>query len=210
VTTTPVKPDAGRVLPKEPLRAAIVVGAMTALLYLVELVDVIVPADLDVNGVVPRSLGGLDGIVWMPFLHGGWPHLLSNTLPFIVLGFLVFANGLGQWIAVTTTIWVVGGLGVWLTGASGSVHVGASGVIFGWMLFLLVRGVFNRSFRQLAVAVVLLAYWGTMLFGVLPGDPGISWQGHLFGALGGVLAAWVVSVANRQAGKGAAAPAVPS
>lgn len=193
-------------LPKEPLRAAIVVGAATVLLYLVELVDVILPADLDTNGIIPRTLGGLDGIVWMPFLHGGWPHLLSNTLPFLVLGFLVFANGLGQWIAVTATIWIVGGVGVWLTGASGSVHVGASGVIFGWMLFLLVRGVFNRSFRQLAVAVVLLAYWGTMLFGVLPGDPGISWQGHLFGALGGVLAAWLVSVAN----KGTAKPAVTS
>ena len=184
-------------LPKEPLRAAIVVGAATVLLYLVELVDAVLPADLDQNGVVPRQLGGLDGIVWMPFLHGGWGHLLSNTLPFIVLGFLVFANGFGQWIAVTATIWLIGGVGVWLTGAAGSVHVGASGVIFGWMLFLLVRGVFNRSFRQLAVAVALLAYWGTMLFGVLPGDPGISWQGHLFGALGGVLAAWLVSVANR-------------
>ncbi|MFC7613374.1 rhomboid family intramembrane serine protease [Actinokineospora soli] len=167
-------------------------------MWLVELVDVAVPADLDLNGIIPRSASGLDGIIWMPFLHGGWAHLISNSLPFLVLGFLVFAGGLGQWIAVTATIWLVGGIGVWLTGAPGTVHVGASGIVFGWMLFLLVRGLFNRSARQLLVAVALLAYWGTMLFGVLPGTPGISWQGHLFGALGGVLAAWLVAVANRS------------
>ncbi|MGW5053420.1 rhomboid family intramembrane serine protease [Actinokineospora sp. NPDC004072] len=199
MTTTPAKPDPGRVLPANPRQAAVVAGALTLLLYLIELVDVAVPADLDTNGVVPRSVSGLDGIVWMPFLHGGWGHLLGNTLPFAVLCFLVMAGGIGQWIAVTATIWVVSGVGVWLTAAPGSVTVGASGIIFGWMLFLLVRGIFTRSFRQLAVAVALLAYWGTMLFGVLPGDARISWQAHLFGALGGVLAAWLVAVANRRA-----------
>ncbi|GGS43211.1 MULTISPECIES: rhomboid family intramembrane serine protease [Actinokineospora] len=198
MTTTPAKPDPGRVLPPNPRQAAIVVGSLTLLLWLIELVDVALPADLDLNGIIPRALAGLDGIIWMPFLHGGWGHLISNTLPFAVLGFLVMAGGLGQWAAVTGTIWFTSGVGVWLTGAAGSVHVGASGIVFGWMLFLLVRGVFARSFRQLLVAVALLAYWGTMLFGVLPGDPRISWQGHLFGALGGVLAAWLVSVANRQ------------
>lgn len=194
----PAAPDAGRVVPRAPLQAAIVVGAITALMWIVELVDVALPVDLDQNGIIPRELAGLDGVVWSPFLHGDWGHLLSNSLPFLVLGFLVMAGGLGQWVAVTVTIWLVSGLGVWLSGAPGTVTVGASGIVFGWMLFLLVRGVFTRSFRQLLVAVALLAYWGTMLFGVLPGDPGISWQGHLFGALGGVLAAWLVATANRR------------
>lgn len=204
MTTTPAKSDAGRVLPQEPLKAAIVVGAFTVLLYLVELLDAVLPADLDHNGIIAREVAGLDGVIWSPLLHGGWGHLFSNTLPFAVLGFLAMAGGLAQWIAVTATIWLVSGFGVWLTGDSGSVTVGASGLVFGWMLFLLVRGVFNRSFRQLLVAAALLLYWGTMLFGVLPGDPRISWQGHLFGALGGVFAAWMVAIANRRT------PSVPS
>ncbi|MCG8920057.1 rhomboid family intramembrane serine protease [Actinokineospora sp. PR83] len=200
MSTSPVKTPAARVLPPNPARAGIVIGAFTALLYLVELVDVVLPAQLDQNGIIPRSVSGLDGILWAPLLHGGWGHLIGNTLPFLVLGFLAMANGLGQWVAVTATIWVVSGVGVWLTGAPG-VTVGASGICFGWLLFLLVRGLFNRSAVQLGVAALLLLYWGTMLFGVLPGNQGISWQGHLFGAVGGVLAAWFVAQANKGVAK---------
>jgi membrane associated rhomboid family serine protease len=185
------------VLPPNPAQAAIVVGGFAILLYLVELIDVILPADLDQNGIVPRTLGGLDGILWAPLLHAGWSHLISNTLPLLVLAFLAMANGLAQWVSITATIWVVSGVGVWLVGSSG-VTVGASGLCFGWLAFLLVRGIFNRSVLQLAVAALLLLYWGTMLLGVLPGDPRISWQGHLFGALGGVLAAWLTAMANRE------------
>ncbi len=187
---------ANRIVPPNPLRAAIVVGAFTALLYLVEAVDAIVPANLDNLGIQPRTVGGLDGILWAPLLHAGWSHLFANTLAIVVFGFLAMANGIGQWAAVTVTIWLTSGIGVWLTGADG-ITVGASGVAFGWLAFLLVRGLFNRSFGQLMVAVVLFLYWGSTLLGVLPGNPGVSWQGHLFGALGGILAAWLVSLANR-------------
>ncbi|PPK68940.1 rhomboid family protein [Actinokineospora auranticolor] len=174
------------------------VGAMTLLMYLVELVDAVLPADLDQYGVVPREASGLLGVLWSPLLHHGWDHLLANTIPLLVFAFLSMAGGLAQWVAVTATIWVVSGLGVWLTSPSQSVTVGASGLCFGWLLFLLVRGVFNRSALQLLVAVGLLLYWGTTLLGVLPGNPGVSWQGHLFGALGGVLAAWLVALGNRS------------
>lgn len=200
VSTPPVTPakatPTNRVLPPDPLRALIVVGAFTGLLYLVEAVDAVLPANLDNLGIQPRTLGGLDGILWAPLLHHGWAHLFANTLPILLFGFLAMANGLGQWAAVTLTIWLASGIGVWVTGAEG-VTVGASGVAFGWLAFLLVRGIFTRSFGQLAVAVVLFLYWGSTLLGVLPGDPGISWQGHLFGALGGILAAWLVAMANR-------------
>jgi membrane associated rhomboid family serine protease len=201
----PVKPSrpANRIVPPNPVLAAIVIGSFTALLYLIELADVILPANLDNLGIQPRTLGGLDGILLAPLLHAGWSHLFANTLAILVFGFLAMAGGIGQWVAVTATIWLTSGIGVWLTGADG-VTVGASGIAFGWLAFLLVRGVFNRSFGQLAVAVVLLMYWGGMLFGVLPGNTGISWQGHLFGALGGVLAAWLVTVATRQQRKSAA------
>jgi membrane associated rhomboid family serine protease len=198
VNTLPVRPKpANTVLPPNLAQAAIVVGAFTVLLYLVEAVDAMLPANLDTLGIQPRTTGGLDGILLAPLLHHGWSHLFANTLPILLFGFLAMSGGLGQWIAVTATVWLASGTGVWLTGAAG-VTVGASGVAFGWLAFLLVRGIFTRSFGQLAVAVVLFLYWGSTLLGVLPGDPGISWQGHLFGALGGILAAWLVSLANRK------------
>lgn len=184
-------------VPQNPLRAAVGMLIAVAALYGIEFFDVADPAaDLDANGIVPRDVSGLDGILWAPLLHAGWGHLWANTLPLLVLGWLVLAGGLRQFIAVTATVWIVGGVGTWLIGAPG-VHVGASGVIFGWMVFLLLRGFFQRSFAQILVAVVLFFYWGGMLWGVLPGQVGISWEGHLFGALGGVLAAWLVARSTR-------------
>lgn len=188
---------AKRVIPPRPLAAAVVSVSFVALLYLVELLDVVLPVELDRGGIVARSFEDLDGVLWAPLLHGGWAHLYANTVPVLVFAFLAMAGGLAQWLLVTATIWLVGGLGVWLTAPSMTVTVGASGLAFGWLAFLLVRGVFSRSAAQLAVAVVLLALWGWMLWGVFPGKPGVSWQGHLFGALGGVLAAWLVARADR-------------
>lgn len=170
-----------------------------ALLYGVELTDRLLPMDLDNNGITPRSLDGLDGVLWAPLLHGGWGHLISNTLPLVVLGWLVLAGGVRNFLAVTAVVWIVGGLGTWLAGVnSTSNHIGASGVAFGWLVFLLMRGFFLRSFGQIALAIVLFFCWGGMLWGVLPGQPGISWEGHLFGALGGLLAAWLVGRSARQ------------
>ncbi|MPZ83653.1 MAG: rhomboid family intramembrane serine protease [Actinophytocola sp.] len=211
MSTLPAKPadkpkgPANRIVPPNPVQAAIVIGAFTALLYLLEAVDAILPANLDNLGIQPRTLGGLDGIIWAPLLHHGWSHLFANTLAIVVFGFLAMAGGIGQWVAVTLMIWLASGIGVWLTGGAG-VTVGASGIAFGWLAYLLVRGLFNRSFRQFAVAVVLFLYWGSTLLGVLPGNPGVSWQGHLFGALGGLLAAWFVSMANRRGKQPAGTP----
>lgn len=186
-----------RVIPSKPIRAANMIVIFVLVLYAIELADQLLPARLDDNGIVPRQVGGLDGILWAPLLHGNWAHLLSNTLPLLVLGWLVMSGGLRQFIAVTVTVWVIGGLGTWLVGAP-PVHVGASGVAFGWLVFLLVRGFFLRSFGQVLVSAVLFFYWGGMLWGVLPGQPGISWEGHLFGALGGLLAAWLVARSTRS------------
>lgn len=182
-----------RIWPPQTRAAAVVTLGFTALLYLVEFVDASVYQErLDQYGIVPREAHGLDGVVWAPLLHAGWAHLVANTVPVLVLGFLAMANGLRQWAAVTATIWVVGGLGVWFVGPPNTVTVGASGLIFGWLTFLLVRGWFNRNVWQILLGLVLLALWGGALWGVLPGTPGISWQGHLFGAIGGILAAYLV------------------
>jgi membrane associated rhomboid family serine protease len=190
---------AKRILPPHPLRAAIVIAAFTAVLYLVQLLNSgIFHYSLDNDGIRPRSLAGLAAIIWAPLLHVSWAHLIGNTVPVLVFGFLAMAAGIGPWITTTAVIWVVSGLGVWLISPGTGVTVGASGVAFGWLMFLLVRGIFNRSVGQILVALVLLFYWGSVLWGLLPGRADISWQGHLFGALAGVLCAWLVAKANRR------------
>lgn len=186
-----------RTFPARPGLAALVIAAFTALLYVIEAVDTMLRGTLDDEGIQPRELEGLDGVLWAPLLHDGWPHLIANTVPVLVLGFFVLANGLRQFVTVTALIWLVGGAGTWLTGGGG-VHIGASILVFGWMLYLLVRGFYNRSAGQITLAVMLFLFWGGMLWGVLPLAPGISWQGHLFGALGGLLAARLVSGADRS------------
>jgi membrane associated rhomboid family serine protease len=178
--------------------AALVIVAFVALLYGVELVDSLVGHRLDGFGVRPRQEDGLDGIAFAPLLHLGWAHLLANTLPLLVFGFLILLAGVTRWLAVTAVVWVVGGVGTWLTGQPDSVHIGASVLAFGWLVYLLLRGVFSRRVGQVLLGLVLLLVYGGLLLGVLPGQPGVSWQGHLFGAVGGGLAAWWWGVRDRS------------
>jgi membrane associated rhomboid family serine protease len=194
----PPRRSVARVLPRSPLLALMTMLAFTGLLYAVEAVDFVSGGSLDANGIEPRELDGLDGVLWAPLLHDGWAHLIANTVPFLVFGFLAMAGGIRQFVMVTATVWVLGGLGVWLFGPENTTHIGASGLIFGWLVFLLVRGFFARSLPQIGMAVVLFAIWGSVLWGVLPSDPHVSWQGHLFGALAGLLAAWFVGRADGQ------------
>ncbi|WP_300406453.1 rhomboid family intramembrane serine protease [Nocardioides sp.] len=172
--------------------AAVVSGAFVALLYVVELADVIADHRLDRLGVEPRSADGLWGILFAPVLHGSWTHLEANTVPALVLGFLVLFSGIAKGLEATAVIWVVGGVGVWLVAPTSSIHLGASVLIFGWLVYLMLRGIWTRRVGQIILGIMLFLLYGTLLFGVLPGQPGISWQGHLFGAVGGGLAAWLI------------------
>jgi membrane associated rhomboid family serine protease len=175
-----------------------VIVGFVALLYAVELVDTLMGHRLDEGGVRPREADGLDGILFAPLLHYGWGHLIANTLPLLVFGFLILLAGIARWAAVTAVVWVVGGVGTWFVGQPHSVHLGASVLAFGWLVYLLLRGVFARDAAQVALGVILLLVYGGLLLGVLPGQPGISWQGHLFGALGGALAAYWFGVRDRE------------
>ena len=156
------------------LVAAQVIGAFLALLYVIELVDTLLGHQLDGGGVRPREADGLDGILFAPLLHNGWGHLFANTLPLLVFGFLILLAGVGRWLAVTAIVWVVGGVGTWLTGPVHSLHLGASVLAFGWLVYLLLRGLFARSAWQIALGVILLLVYGSVLYGVLPGQPGLS------------------------------------
>ncbi len=192
------------------IRAAVGILGFVGALYVIEGVDMVLSYDsppgsageLDAAGIEPREVSGLDGILWAPLLHGGWDHLFANTLPLLVLGFLVLLSGIGRGIAATAIIWVIAGVGTWLTGSAGSVHVGASSIVFGWLTYLICRGWFARNVGQIVVGLVILVFYGSMLWGVLPSDPRISWQGHLFGAVGGVLAGWVLSSDERRRRRG--------
>ncbi|MBA0125156.1 rhomboid family intramembrane serine protease [Haloechinothrix sp. YIM 98757] len=187
-----------RALPAEPGKALLVSFGFVALLYLVWFVDRIFPASLvRAGGIRSRDWSEFDGLLWAPLLHGGWDHLAANTVPVVVFAFLAMAGGLAQWAVVTALIWMLSGLGVWLAGPSQAVTIGASGLAFGWLAFLLVRGFFNRSGGQLVIAGILFFLYGSMLWSVLPLYQGVSWQGHLFGALSGILAAWLVARAER-------------
>jgi membrane associated rhomboid family serine protease len=179
------------------LGASILAAGFVVLLWALEVVDSVADHRLDGLGVQPRDSDGLMGILFAPVLHYGWDHLGANTLPVLLLGFLVLVSGLARGLAATAIIWLVGGLGTWLVAPPHTVHLGASILIFGWLVYLVLRGFFARRAGEITLGVVLFLFYGSVLWGVLPGQPGISWQGHLFGALAGLLAARLSGRADR-------------
>jgi membrane associated rhomboid family serine protease len=153
----------------------------------VELVDrAAFGGSLDQFGIQPRTAGGVWGILAAPLLHASWAHLAANTLPFIVLGWLVMLRRLRDFFLVTALVVVFGGLGVWLIGAPNTIHIGASGVLFGYVGYLLARGYFERSIGSIVLAVFVAAVYGSVLWGILPSQPGVSWEGHFTGFVSGV------------------------
>jgi len=169
----------------------ILVAAMAAVMWLVEVYDA-VGGDPDSAGIRPRNPDGLVGVAASPFLHGSWGHLIGNTIPFLILGMIIAVGGLARVAAVTGIVALVGGLGTWLTAPSNTIVIGASGLIFGYATYLLARGVYTHRALHLVGGLVVLAVYGTtLLFSLVP-TPGVSWQAHLFGGIGGVVAARVL------------------
>jgi membrane associated rhomboid family serine protease len=173
------------------VRGLILVAAMVGVMWLLEVFD-LVGAGFDDQGIQPREPDGLDGIVFSPFLHAGWGHLVGNTVPFLILGATIALSGLARTAAVTGIVALVGGLGTWLFAPSFTNHIGASGLVFGFAAYLVSRGVFSRRPLHLGVGLAVIAIYGSsLLVGFVP-TPGVSWQGHLFGAIGGIVAARVL------------------
>jgi len=165
-------------------------------MWLVEALDTFAFDDgLQAHGIEPRQIEGLEGVVFAPLLHDGWAHIISNSVPFLVLGALVMTYGLRRWITATAFITIGAGVATWLMARSGN-HIGASILVFGYFGFLLGMAWFERSLKSIGIAVVVAVIYGGLIWGVLPSDTGVSWEGHLFGAIAGVAASWLV--AGRQ------------
>ncbi|MGJ0153561.1 rhomboid family intramembrane serine protease [Streptomyces sp. CH8.1] len=161
-----------------------------ALLWVLEAVDHATGHALDQYGIVARDPGSLTGVVSAAFLHFGFDHVASNSVPLLVLGFIAALSGIRRFLAVCGLILLADGLGTWLISPSGTMTLGASGVVFGLFGYLLVRGFVERRALGIAVAVGVAAVWGTTIVsGILPTDSGVSWQGHLCGLVAGVVTA---------------------
>lgn len=168
------------------LRALLV---LVAIMWAVEIINVLDDYRLDRDGIVPRSASHLDGVLFAPFLHASFSHLLGNTVPFVILGFAIALAGAGRLLLVSLIVALVSGLGVWLIAPAGTVTVGASGIVFGYAAYLVSRGLFDRRIGEIALGVLVALLFGGALLSDLVPRSGISWQAHLFGAIGGVLAA---------------------
>ncbi len=172
----------------------LVLGTFVFLFWTLEFMDrVLYHGGLDMLGIMPRNVEGMRGIALAPFLHVGFGHVAANTLPFIVLGWLTMLRGMREFVLVSIIVAFISGLGTWVIAPANSVHLGASGLIFGFFGYLLLRSYFERSLQSILATIVVLLLYGTMLFGIFPTEMGISWQMHLFGFLGGGLAAYFLA-----------------
>ena len=185
-------------------------AALVAIMWAVELVNALDSYRLDHDGIVPRNVSHLDGIVFAPFLHASFSHLLANTVPFVILGFAIALAGAGRLLLVSLIVALVSGAGTWLTAPGGSVTVGASGVVFGYATYLISRGLFNRQMIEIVLGVVVLILFGGALISDLIPHTGISWEAHLFGGIGGVLAAAALARPARDRPSAAGATSLPA
>ncbi|HET9075163.1 MAG TPA: rhomboid family intramembrane serine protease [Solirubrobacteraceae bacterium] len=177
----------------------IVVG-MLALMWIVWVVNALDSYRLDRLGIEPRNLDHLYGVLTAPFLHASFGHLLGNSVPFLILGVIIALGGVRRLLTVIGVSTLISGLGVWFVASAGSFTIGASGVIFGFATYLVSRGIFSRRLMDVAVGLIVGALFGLSLLADLIPRAGVSWQGHLFGAVAGVLAA---SIESRRAPAGA-------
>jgi membrane associated rhomboid family serine protease len=187
----------------------LLLAGIVALMWAVEIVNSLDGNALDGDGIYPRNVGRLWGVLTAPFLHASFNHLIDNTVPFLFLGAIIALRGAARLAVVSAIIALIGGIGTWLVAPSGTVTVGASGVVFGYATYLLTRGVFDRSPLELLIGAVVGVVWGSVLVASVVPQPHISWQGHVCGAIGGVVAAgWLAGPAARR--RGATRTAVPS
>jgi membrane associated rhomboid family serine protease len=194
---------------RQPIEGLVLLVAIVALMWLLEGINTIDHNSLDSDGIYPRNIGHLWGILTAPFLHVSFQHLIDNTIPFVFMGVIIALRGAAKLALVTVVVILVGGLGTWLIAPAHSITVGASGVVFGYATYLFSRGVFNRSWLEVLTGVVVGVVWGGALLSSLVPHYGISWQGHACGAVGGVVAAWLLARPHATASTGTGSDSDP-
>ena len=170
------------------LSALEAICTLVAFIWIAEFLNNFYGHAFNAFGIYPREPGTLPGIVLWPFLHGSFQHLAMNTTPLLLMGFLVALRGPCVFVRTSLMILIIGGLGVWLFGRS-AFHIGASGLVFGYFGFLVTIGIYERSISSLAIASITLFYYGGLILGILPTNSFVSWEGHLFGLVAGILSA---------------------
>ncbi|MER7247311.1 rhomboid family intramembrane serine protease [Kribbella sp. NPDC000426] len=173
-------------------------AALLGVMWLSEVIDTATNGSLDQYGIISREPRGLIGILTAPFLHLGFGHLISNTLPLVTLGAIIAISGATRLFQVTAIVTVLGGFGTWLISPPNTITIGASGLVFGYASYLIVRGLFNRRLGQVVVGIIVIMVWGSALLTSLLPQDGISWQGHLCGGIAGLIAAWVLADDRRR------------
>jgi membrane associated rhomboid family serine protease len=167
-------------------------AVIVAVMWIVEIINTIDSNGLDRDGIYARSVSHVWGILTAPFIHASFAHLIGNTIPFVFLGLIIALRGATRLALVTAIVIVIGGLGTWLISPAGVSTVGASGVVFGYATYLLARGFFDRSLLELFTGVIVGIVWGAALLASIVPHYGVSWQGHVSGAVAGVIAAWLL------------------
>jgi membrane associated rhomboid family serine protease len=169
-------------------RRAWMLVAFVGSMWAVRVIDTFRATSIAGYGIIPRTPGHLAGILVAPFIHADWTHLLANTLPLLVLGGLILASGVGEFVYVTLVSMLCAGAGTWLFGSTAN-HIGASGIVFGYIGYLLVRPAYDRRLWSLVVTLIVVGIYGTTLLLAITPQAGISWSGHAFGFVGGLVAA---------------------
>ncbi len=161
-----------------------------AIIWLLELFDrLFLGGSMDTLGIIPRQFVGLRGVVLAPLLHSGFGHLMANTIPFLVLGFLLMLRHRAHIVTITAIVLLTSGLGTWLIAPTNTITIGASGLVFGYFAFLVVNAWYERSLGAILLAIAVILVYGGLIWGIIPSGNGISWQNHFFGLMGGVIAA---------------------
>ncbi|MCW2525454.1 MAG: peptidase family protein [Pseudonocardiales bacterium] len=180
-----------------------IMAGLAAVLWTIEILNVVDDYSLNRFGLKPRQFDGLDGVVTMPFLHAGVGHLFANTFPFVIIGWMVLIGGVREFLWATLIIVIGGGLATWVVGPSGSANghpvtvVGASGLVFGWLAYLLARAYFARKAMWIIAAIFALFFFGGLFGGLLPNvHSEVAWQAHVCGFAAGILAGWIIHPAK--------------
>jgi membrane associated rhomboid family serine protease len=189
------------------LAAIALIALMLTVMWGLEVADYVTDGSLQSYGLEAHNVDDLPDIFTAPFLHANFDHIMGNTIPFAILGFLAAVRTIGKFLAMNLIVIIVAGLGVWFTAPANSITLGASVLVFGYFGYLIGRGVFERSLLDAALAVAVIAFYGGIVYGVLPTDLPISWQGHLFGLLGGLWSAFLLRRRRRAVAVPAPAPA---